>query len=307
MALTLPTIECKQSADIVELANLAEANQPTYGFKNDCLNEEFAKQQFFISKMPELNEYATNNIYFTEEIKPNKNALESQFLNITKNCQSDATLNNESSKIIIKNEALNQERNFTYSASVKKPNYNAKSTQLLNKEELPLKTLDDSTALEQLENVCSTSLFKMNNLPEIKLKTGTSTKKVHNSKAKNKCSQKLKERKPDAEVKPLHKSYTTTVVDTIDKVLKNRLKKFGIFRSASASTKTALNTPTLTIPQEQTEDNNALETLSLPQYPFEMYAFGQMYTDADSKYMKRRGPLTSIRQEQVLNFIFYSF
>ncbi|CAD5229000.1 unnamed protein product [Bursaphelenchus okinawaensis] len=43
----------------------------------------------------------------------------------------------------------------------------------------------------------------------------------------------------------------------------------------------------------------------IPQYPFEMYTFGEMYSD-DSKYMKRRGPRTTIKQSQldVLNRIF---
>uniref|UniRef100_A0A915DD77 Homeobox domain-containing protein n=1 Tax=Ditylenchus dipsaci TaxID=166011 RepID=A0A915DD77_9BILA len=37
-----------------------------------------------------------------------------------------------------------------------------------------------------------------------------------------------------------------------------------------------------------------------------MYAFGEMVTDADSKYAKRRGPRTTIKQDQldVLNQIF---
>ena len=36
----------------------------------------------------------------------------------------------------------------------------------------------------------------------------------------------------------------------------------------------------------------------IPQYPFEMYAFGEMYSD-DGRLMKRRGPRTTIKQNQV--------
>uniref|UniRef100_A0A7E4ULA4 Homeobox domain-containing protein n=1 Tax=Panagrellus redivivus TaxID=6233 RepID=A0A7E4ULA4_PANRE len=45
----------------------------------------------------------------------------------------------------------------------------------------------------------------------------------------------------------------------------------------------------------------------IPQYPFEMYAFGEMYSD-DGRLMKRRGPRTTIKQNQldVLNQIFSS-
>ncbi|KAI1723121.1 homeobox domain-containing protein [Ditylenchus destructor] len=45
---------------------------------------------------------------------------------------------------------------------------------------------------------------------------------------------------------------------------------------------------------------------SMSQYPYEMYAFGELYTDEDSKYARRRGPRTTIKQEQldVLNQIF---
>lgn len=115
----------------------------------------------------------------------------------------------------------------------------------------------------------------------------------------------------------------------IDKALKNRLKKFEIFQSATSKTSsidfttkkkmlkltTAATTAitTITNNQENEEDDddndedddnsNNFDHISMPHYPFEMYTFGEMYTDADSKCLKRRGPRTSIRQEQVY-FIF---
>lgn len=45
-----------------------------------------------------------------------------------------------------------------------------------------------------------------------------------------------------------------------------------------------------------TKESRALPPI--PQYPFEMYTYGELYTD-NGKFMKRRGPRTTIKQNQV--------
>lgn len=54
--------------------------------------------------------------------------------------------------------------------------------------------------------------------------------------------------------------------------------------------------------KDETEISTTSNTV-IPQYPFEMYAFGEMCGD-DSRMMKRRGPRTTIKQSQVNNKIF---
>ncbi|CAD5234812.1 unnamed protein product [Bursaphelenchus xylophilus] len=58
-------------------------------------------------------------------------------------------------------------------------------------------------------------------------------------------------------------------------------------------------------PNDPDSKGMAMNLPAIPQYPFEMYTFGEMYSE-DGKYMKRRGPRTTIKQSQldVLNRIF---
>ncbi|KAE9550430.1 hypothetical protein FO519_006345 [Halicephalobus sp. NKZ332] len=61
--------------------------------------------------------------------------------------------------------------------------------------------------------------------------------------------------------------------------------------------------------KKSSENSASIHTVAslIPQYPFEMYAFGEMCGD-DSRFTKRRGPRTTIKQSQldVLNRIFSS-
>ena len=51
---------------------------------------------------------------------------------------------------------------------------------------------------------------------------------------------------------------------------------------------------------KKSSENPSLHNVAtlIPQYPFEMYAFGEMCGD-DSRFTKRRGPRTTIKQSQV--------
>ncbi|KAI6191189.1 hypothetical protein M3Y97_00200900 [Aphelenchoides bicaudatus] len=53
------------------------------------------------------------------------------------------------------------------------------------------------------------------------------------------------------------------------------------------------------------KESRSVPPVPVPQYPFEMYAFGEMCSEND-KYLKRRGPRTTIKQHQldVLNRVF---
>lgn len=47
------------------------------------------------------------------------------------------------------------------------------------------------------------------------------------------------------------------------------------------------------------KEGRSAPSIPVPQYPFEMYAFGELYAE-NGKYMKRRGPRTTIKQQQVI-------
>lgn len=63
---------------------------------------------------------------------------------------------------------------------------------------------------------------------------------------------------------------------------------------------TTIKTKTLDAPSTSTVKENR-NLPPIPQYPFEMYAFGELYSD-NGKFMKRRGPRTTIKQHQVWHY-----
>lgn len=90
----------------------------------------------------------------------------------------------------------------------------------------------------------------------------------------------------------------TSEASEMDDLIRDRLRRCGLF----CSTPSSLSAHTVDCPPE-----TAVDADHVPHhYPFEMYAFGELYSDNDSGLLKRRGPRTSIRQEQleVLNDVF---
>jgi hypothetical protein len=50
------------------------------------------------------------------------------------------------------------------------------------------------------------------------------------------------------------------------------------------------------------KESRSVPPVPVSQYPFEMYAFGELYAE-NGKYMKRRGPRTTIKQHQVNSLV----